>query len=1284
MWNLLRNLVRGIVVAVATGLIVLAVGAGLLRLAVIQLPSYQGEIQTWVRSELGIDLRFTRLDARWSLLGPEFRFENATLSRTGGEDDPIISSAEATITLSALTLFTDRRLEVNRLTLNGYRLGLERTADGALRLANQWEGLDSEIGFAPNDLPPVTVVLNNGSVAYADSIRQRTWEFDDVRLELVRDADSITVEARANAPQALAERLEVAAQLGPAGTGGFGETDWRLVGEVRGADLAAWRDLLPASLPLPAAGVGNVSFWLDFTGEEVRQATLQLALQGLRLDSSGSGDDPAYARADLTLEWSRLDAGWALSASNLDLSRDGRDWPSGAGVDLEVLEDAAGLASLSLRSEFLRLEDLSPLFAVLPASTATDLWAELEPRGDVRGVELSLARGGESWNYAAAANFDGLQVASRGQWPGLAGLSGELRMDSRSGRVDLLTRDATLLWPEVFSGPLDIDELSGRLTWRRGLTGLRALTDELVLNTPDGRIRSSLELNWPSGGGLPALALQSRVVDFDAGAARKYFPANVIPQVLAYLDRAIIGGRIVQADITLDGPLAALPFDGGAGEFRARVEVEDGSMAYVEDWPPAEELTGVVEFNNLGWEARGSGRVFGNRSENLRVAMEDVRDPVLAVTASTQGALDDTLRFLKAAPLIASHLGPDLQRLQSGGGTSEVTFNLALPLLRRTAYQLNAALQVTDGELAIDGFGPALSGIRGGLRLDNAGAVSGAGIQATFIDAPVAVRISTADEPGYLAQVDFDGEIEVGSLQAAFNLPFRENVSGRSRWAARLLLPENRFVQARREPLRIEVESDLAGVDARLPEPLGKLAEESTPLEIEFVFSEADRLNVNGQVGEDQRFALSFRNRDGELSFRRGGIRFGGALPLLPPRDGLSVGGELATVRFDDWWELFRRQVPEASAAGLLLGANLEIADFSAFGQPLGPADVSIRQQAARWHLEIASEPVAGLVTWPLNLGDRPQLLADMERLYINLEQMPTAVATDPRELPGVLLRATDFALGTRRFGEFDADIQADPEGLRMIAFAARSDTLSMEGSGGWFQREQGSETRLVLSASSGDAAGSLVQLGFDPITEAESAQVGLNVHWPSAPWAEWEGTVTGALNMRMQRGSVPNLDPGAGRMVGLMSIAALPRRLALDFRDVFNRGLVFDELSGDFVIIDGNAFTDNLHLTGPVVDIGVAGRTGLLARDYEQHAVVTSEPGRILPAVGLLAGPQVGAALLIFSEIFKEPLNGVGRASYCVTGDWDEPSVERLTPEQLEQNMLCADMPQLAEPAAP
>jgi uncharacterized protein YhdP len=187
------------------------------------------------------------------------------------------------------------------------------------------------------------------------------------------------------------------------------------------------------------------------------------------------------------------------------------------------------------------------------------------------------------------------------------------------------------------------------------------------------------------------------------------------------------------------------------------------------------------------------------------------------------------------------------------------------------------------------------------------------------------------------------------------------------------------------------------------------------------------------------------------------------------------------------------------------------------------------------------------------------------------------------------------------------------------------------------------------------------------------------SVFWPGAPAGDWLAHAEGDVALRAETGRLVDVEPGgAGRMAGLLSFSALPRRLALDFRDVFARGFTFDEITADFIVVDGNAYTDNLKLTGPTAEIGIAGRTGLRDRDYRQQAVVTAEPGKMLPTVGgLIGGPGVAAALLIFTRIFKEPLKGIGRAAYCVTGSWDSPKVERLDDKQpLEAEEMCAVLP--------
>jgi uncharacterized protein (TIGR02099 family) len=1166
-------------------LIVLAVGIGVFRLLVTQLPSSQGEIQTWAREVLGLSVNFTGLDARLGVLGPELTFHNASVSRVGDESNPILSATEARLGLNMVAFFSNRQLEARRLTLQGTSLNFERTLDGTLRFQyGTNDGLDR---FVLEELPPVSIVVSDSKITYQDRIQQSTWEFQDVRAELTRGANNIFLEASARASEKLGGRIEFSVE------------------------------------------------------------------------------------ANLLDEESEAQRDWRLS------------WPSGEGIDIRAFHDETGLFALEFTAEFVQLEDLLPLLPMLPDSEVKRVWAELRPVGELGGVDIRLSRRlGESWDYSVAGSFDDLEVSSLGRWPGLMGVSGEVRADSRSGRLDLYTRDARVDWPTLFPLPLEAEELSGILVWRQGRDGLRLVSDDLVLNNRDALTRTTLEFTYPMDGTSPVLELESLVTGFNVGALARYLPAEIMPPgVVRYLEQAVLGGHASQADVTFFGPLQEFPFDNGGGEFSAHVQIENASMSYVENWPAATDLTGTIDFLNAGWLAQGFGQVLGNKSEKVRVGIKDLRDPVLTVAAETIGPLENVVLFLKDAPLIAQHLGANLMRVNARGGTGKVVFDLSLPLLDRSAYSLSSTLEVVDGEISVDGFAPTASEISGILTLEDGG-WRGEGIAATLFEGPITVAVSHPEGSGYIANISFDGEMNVEGAYENFPLPLKDYVAGQTRWQGSLLLPATTYTRMRGEPLRLSVRSNLSGVTLQLPEPFNKTSDELTDFQLNFVFSESDRLDISGHLGTERRFALSFRNRDGELSFRRGNVRFGGNSPLLPPRDGLTINGILRQLRLEEWSTLLDEGPTLASLSSLFSGADLEIADLSAFDQNLGHTQLAIRQEAAQWHLDVESQLVTGTITMPLDLADRPQIFAEMERLNISTENVVAVTDRDPRRLPGLLLTAEQFSVGERRFGVLNADIRADPLGLKMESFQTESDSFVMEGSGSWFDGNQGPETRLELSMSSGDVATTLEQLGLDPVTEGAGGDVTLSVHWPDSPSADWAQSISGDLALRLEQGSVLNLEPGAGRMMGLMSITALPRRLALDFRDVFNRGLVFDEVNGDFRIINGDAYTDNLYLTGPVADIGIVGRTGLSDQDYQQQAVVTAEPGKILPTMGFLAGPQVGAALLIFTQLFKESLRGIGRASYCVTGNWYEPSVERLTPTELQRDEICADLPPISDVA--
>ena len=215
-------------------------------------------------------------------------------------------------------------------------------------------------------------------------------------------------------------------------------------------------------------------------------------------------------------------------------------------------------------------------------------------------------------------------------------------------------------------------------------------------------------------------------------------------------------------------------------------------------------------------------------------------------------------------------------------------------------------------------------------------------------------------------------------------------------------------------------------------------------------------------------------------------------------------------------------------------------------------------------------------------------------------------------------------------------------------------------------------QTQLALSMTGNDIRSVLVALGYDPVIEGESVIANGELTWLGGPRGDFLERADGAIRIAMNEGALLDLDPGGGRILGILSVAALPRRLAFDFSDVVDEGLAFDTLKGDFTLDDGNAYTCNLSMEGPVADLGIVGRAGFADRDYDQIAVVRPHMSNLMAAGGLVVGgPVAGAAMLLFSQIFQKPLSTLGESYHSVTGSWDEPNIEQLRGNDIDSTPL-------------
>jgi uncharacterized protein YhdP len=150
-------------------------------------------------------------------------------------------------------------------------------------------------------------------------------------------------------------------------------------------------------------------------------------------------------------------------------------------------------------------------------------------------------------------------------------------------------------------------------------------------------------------------------------------------------------------------------------------------------------------------------------------------------------------------------------------------------------------------------------------------------------------------------------------------------------------------------------------------------------------------------------------------------------------------------------------------------------------------------------------------------------------------------------------------------------------------------------------------------------------------------------------------------------------LEPGIGKLLGILSLQALPRRIALDFRDVFSEGFSFDEIVGAMKINRGIASTDNFRIQGPAARITMSGEVDL-ARETQQIRVRVSPhvSDTVSLAGALVGGPIAGVAAFLAQKVLKDPLDQFISYEYRVTGTWADPNVARV-----ERNPPAATEPQ-------
>ncbi len=1216
------------------------------------------KVATWLSQRVGQPVTFTHARAEWTRRGPRFTLDGLRI----GEGDRLLDIGRAELLVAVYSGFLPGA-PLTELKVRELSLALEQGDDRRWRMVGLpfqplpgVDPLDTLEALGELQVERAKLVVRSPSFR-----RELSLPRVDLRLRVNGGRLTAGVQAWAvprGVPMTAVVDLERGTWSGQMWAGG------------EALKLDDWSPLL-ADTGVVVAGSGNVDLWARIDAQRVMDVRTRAELAPLALgarkpwrtkaDGSLASPPVAFERASLLARWQVDGNGWQLHAPELHFHETGRREPR----SFDGLWIAGG-KRFALQAPHM---DLAPARALATLSDSVPAglreWL-LEAAPDGKLSQVRVEGQGDTW--VGSATLDDVRWRPYGNRPGVDGLAGRAAFDQSGGVFKLGDDPVRFDWPG-FRKPMDV-RVAGTLGWWRigglwtaGASGLR-------IRGADFGVLARAELQFQGPGRQPRLDLAAEVDPSTMQAAKKFWVVGKMPPAtIDYLDNALQEGTVELGRAALGGELSDWPFREGQGRFDARARVVQAKVEFNREWPVAEALDLDVAFDGPGMSLDGSGVILGNRVGRVVGGIADFRDPRLVLDIDAAGRGESLQALMLASPLRARYEEHLLNASIRGPAT--VALALDLPLAARlVGRRIEGTIDLADAALSDPRWGIAFTEVTGRTRFSDRGFAAEA-LDVVFEGKPARFNLFVGDgytgSPSLAARATLEGRFPPQVLLARHE-PLAwldEWLKGSSAWRLSLDVPQA-LAGAPAAPARLDVQSDLVGTAITLPAPLGKDAATPMPLSLQAPLP-VGKGEITLKLGE----LMRLRGRMGSDNALAGLIQFGAGAELPLPAEGLVVLGASDTLDAAGWIAF----AAKGDGNGGLSAVDLRVAQLDLLGSNFPDTRLRLQREADQTQVRLVGPAIEGVVRIPgkLDLGVQgqferihwpekppaPPAVAGAEAIALPGEEAP---GQDPAVLPPLRFSVKDLRLGAMTLGQ--AELQATPvaQGLRVDRFTTRARRMQLTASGEWLRAGEGkSRSRFDVDFSALALGELLASFGLAGMVEDGPIKGKLQGSWPGSPGAFALVNFDGRLRVDVGEGQLLEVEPGGrGRVLGLISLAEIPRRLSLDFSDFFQKGFGFNTMRGEFVFADGRASTDLLEINGPAAEIRVSGSTDLRLQQYDQRIEVLPKAGGALPVIGAIAGGPVGAAVGAMAQaVLQKPLKQAARTVYRISGPWKEPKVE-------------------------
>jgi uncharacterized protein (TIGR02099 family) len=735
-------------------------------------------------------------------------------------------------------------------------------------------------------------------------------------------------------------------------------------------------------------------------------------------------------------------------------------------------------------------------------------------------------------------------------------------------------------------------------------------------------------------------------------------------------------------------------------------------------WPGLTGVSGELVFHRAALDINNAvARVSG--LPGLQLLKADARIPdlmhsaTLELTAKLKGPLAEALGFVNASPLAA--MTSNVLAKTSANGVADYALRLSLPLNAVNNTRVQGSVTLPGNDVRFTPETPLLARLKGMASFTETD-FNVPAAQARLLGGDVRFEggMRPANRKAAPGELDSpilfkaQGTASAEGLRQGVNLGavsrLAQSASGSTAYAATL-----GFTRGIAEVI---VTSNLQGMALALPAPLNKTAEAALPLRYENTLLRESM--GPGQKLQDQlslgvgRLVSAVYVRDVSAEPARVirgsigvGLEPGESTPV--PDNGVAANINLASLNLDAWDKVFSSAVgtsaaitsPPASASLTSGYLPTQIAirtkELVISGRKLNNVVVGGTREGQNWRANIDAGELNGYLEFRQPGTPAGRVIARLSRLSLaasTASDVETLLDEQPANIPALDIVVNELELRGKKFGRIEIDAvnraaasttpaSAASREWRLNKFNVITPEAVLTASGNWVAvnaqapgtpsagpRRLAERRRTVMNFKLDilDSGELLKRFGMVDVIRRGKGKMEGQIAWLGSPLSLDYPSMSGQFNVNIESGQFLKADPGIAKLLGVLSLQSLPRRLALDFRDVFSEGFAFDFVRGDVGINQGIAATNNLQMKGVNAAVLMEGSADIAKETQDLRVVVVPEINAGTASLITAAiNPVIGLGTFLAQYFLRQPLIKANTQEFHIDGSWADPKITKV-----------------------